>query len=202
MAEIYRVTSTTVLQRSLDVPARLKHFTTDQKLKGMYHARMLENGRPLGVTLDHVEIKERPRAGRYLPFLDYPQRDFFSLAVEVARARTPDLPLAESLRQLARGDFETLAVSAVGRVALAFVSDARALALRAGELYGAVLKGSTVTAEGTDRGAILRLRRFPGLVDCYPVGTLEGAFRHFDQDCEIEVHLLDPTNADYHVRFV
>ncbi|NRA36465.1 MAG: DUF2378 family protein [Polyangiaceae bacterium] len=67
--------------------------------------------------------RQPPRAGRYAPFVDYPQRDYCVGGVAAARALNPEVGSREALRQLGQLEFPTVAGSTLGRVMLAGVVD-------------------------------------------------------------------------------
>lgn len=84
---------------------------------------------------------------------------------------------------------------------LAFTGDAKSTLARSGSLYAQVLKGARVESEETPTGVTIRYRDYPGPVEFYPIGTIEGTCHHFRSDYTIEVSVLSPRDADYVVSF-
>ncbi len=178
----------------------MRDATSADLLKGMFFERILDLAKRSNVSLDALD----PRLLRsYRTFGDYLVADYYVLIHEVAVRLHPNVTNAEAMRRAARLDFQRLAESTLGRVMLSFASNARATLLQAEGLYGAILKGSTqVRAEALDDGAIrLTYRRFPGLAELYPIGTIEGLCRYYETDYEITVDPISPRDADYTIRF-
>ena len=92
--------------------------------------------------------------------------------------------------------------SGLGKVMLAFFSDARSVMQRSGQIYAMVTKGPRIESEARGDEILIRYRDYHGPLECYPVGTLEGACRHFGARCEIQIEVLSPSSADYRVRIL
>lgn len=183
-----RVTPRTTLSHDLDMEERIAGATPADTIKGMFFG-----------PIDRMVGSE----GKRLPFRDYPLADYFRAVHRAAVARYPDVPISEAVRRVAGNDFEEFAESRVGRVSLALTGDVRSTLERAGRLYDLVLAGTTKVRSWRD-GDVLRLsyRDYPGPVEVYPIGTIEGTCRHFGVEWEIDVDVRSARDADYTVHIL
>lgn len=194
------VSRDSALEHDLDVEERLVGCPRTHTVKGMFFARLVEQAIRAGVRPTSLPLDVPVDDARYVAFRDYPIRDYMRWAAALARKAHPRAAMSEGLRRVAIQDFARFIDSGLGKVMVAFLTDARAVMARSGQLYGMVLKGPTVESEPSDDGIVIRYRDYHGPVECYPLGTLEGGCRHFGARYEIRVEVLSPTAADYHVR--
>jgi uncharacterized protein (TIGR02265 family) len=178
---------------------RFARFPRSHTIKGMFFTRLLPIlGRG---EIDGLDLKDRPRNGRYLPFTSYPQVDYSRMAHLAATTRYPHASTREAMRQLARDDFAEFAKSRVARVALSFVGDCADTVGRMPDLYRMTLEGGQFDAEEIPGGVRVIYRDFYGWLDCYPLGTLEGVVNHYGHRPRIELHLQDDVNGHFDVTW-
>jgi hypothetical protein len=83
------------LSGEFDVEETVRAVPGDHRVKGMFFSRLSQHlgdgWRGIQSTLD-----QPPKYGRYVPFTDYPQRDYVRLCSAAAKKRFPALPLCES----------------------------------------------------------------------------------------------------------
>lgn len=185
-----------------DVEQRMAECPREHSVKGMFFARFVEVATRLGVKPESLPLDMPVDGGRYVAFRDYPIRDYMRWAAAAAGKAHPRVSVAEGLRRIAREDFSRFVDSALGKVMVAFLSDARAVMLRSGQIYGMVTKGPRVESEAAGDEILVRYRDYHGPLECYPAGTLEGACQHFGARYEIQIDVLGPTSADYRVRLL
>lgn len=201
MPRTFVVQPDTRLAWEVDAEARFERFPSDFGIKGMFLSRMASLASPRVVAEVQPRLVKAPSLGRYLPFADYPQVDYSRLAHGVAGDLYAQLAVPEAMRRLARHDIQTFASSQVGKIMLAFAGDAMGALLKLPEMYGASLRGGSVSAaRSADREVELRFEDFYGWLDCYPIGTVEGLAAHFSSSCEVEVSMRTDLAARYVVR--
>ncbi len=167
-----------VLDRDLDDEALLRRFPLSQWVKGLFLGRFRD-----ALAQDWPAIEKKlespPRAGRYLPFHDYPLRDLNLLLFATARRRHPRVPLEEGVRKVGREDVKVVLESLLGRVVSAAVRSPREALLAVPGLYRQVVTGPRFVAEElSPRSVRLTLSNAFGPWG-YQVGQLQGAVEHF-----------------------
>lgn len=196
----FTVTPSSTLSLTFDLETRVAPATPKDTLKGMFFKRVSELAIKSGVQWDAVGLKYRPPGDRYAAFSDYPVADYFRWVAAVGRALHPRVSIAEAMRRVGSRDFAEFAESRIGSVMLSFTGNARSTLAKSGALYTQVLKGATVESEETRDGVVIRYRNYPGPVECYPIGTIESTCRHYGADYSIDVEVMSPLDANYHVR--
>ena len=152
----------------------LPRIPSDHTMKGFLFARVVE---ALGSSWDalHPRLLEPPRLGRYLPFGNYPIRDYARLAYDLAQRKHPGLGLAEAVRRLARRDFRVFSETTMGRVMIAMTDDGPSLLMRLPAVFEAVTNAQRVRASrGQDGSVRLEFSEYFGLWT-YALGQVEGA---------------------------
>lgn len=192
----------TVLTHAFDVEARMADCPVDHTVKGMFFARFVEMATRAGVKAETLPLDKPVEHGRYVAFRDYPIRDYMRWAAAAAAKVHPRVAVSEGLRRVASDDFTHYLESGLGKVMVAFFSDARSVMLRSGQVYSLVTNGPRIDSEAVGDEIVVRYRDYHGPIECYPVGTLEGACGHFGARCEITIDVLSPSSADYRVRLL
>lgn len=151
----------------------------DFLLKGMFFRRV---AKVLGRRLDDLipELERPPGRAGWLPFSDYPQRDYTRLSVAAARMRHPRHSDREALRRLARDDVHVFADSMIGRVMMSVIGDTRRALAELPTVYDKVAPGPwgfAASADG-DRGLRITIANHPGEW-CYQIGQCEGIAAHY-----------------------
>ena len=177
----------TSLTGTFDLEELVAGYPSHYLVKGMFCSRIVDM---LGGEYEAIESKliAAPRAGRYLPFKDYPASDYTRLVVAAAQKQFPHLPLCESTRRLARDDFRTFAGSTWGKVALTLVADPRSALLRMPEAYARAAPGPELHAEVIEARTVrMSLVRYRGLVE-YMLGQFEGIVMMYGRTPSVVIH--------------
>lgn len=153
-------------------------------VKGMYPAALLR-------SLDGLPVQNLG-SSRYVPFKDYPLRDYMGLLMEGARLLHPDKSPREGLRHLGKDVYPTLAKSTVGRVIFSIAGKNWLPALKlAPRAYGISLSPAKVTlCDVRDNSARLELRDVWNFGDTYQVGVFEGAMQTFGVEGSVRARRL------------
>lgn len=166
------------LSGEFDVEETVRAMPSDHCVKGMFFARLSQQLGD-GWRDIHSTLERPPKHGRYVPFTDYPQRDYVRLYAAAARKRFPALPLRESIRRLARNDIDVFADSMVGGVMLAMVGDARSALAKLPLAYAATLRSSMkLRVEQLDDGVRITFDPHFGRWE-YQLGQIEGVIAAF-----------------------
>lgn len=182
------------LHAPLDVAAQIADTPPDKAAKGMFLEQLARSARKLGVACD----------ARYVPFRDYPLREFMLLSAEYARARYPRLPTRDALRRVGWEAFSTLMSSVAGRVLYSFASGGGVQgALRlAPQAYKQTLTHCSVSVRlCTPHQAVLEYRDVWNFADCYQVGVVEGACQAFGADPRVRARVLSRCDVDLLIRW-
>jgi serine/threonine-protein kinase len=163
----------------VDLDAHLELLPPGATGKGMFFSRLLAIGaaaRPASELCAAAGVPER----RYIPFRDYPMRDYLRLEVAVAAAVHPAVPLGEGLRRLGWAALDSLLASHVGKTLFGiFGRDVERLLLSAPKAYELTLSFGKVTAEKMTGGKfLLHAHGLPAFLETYQVGVFEGVLRH------------------------
>lgn len=163
---------------AVDIEALIASIPRTYLVKGMFCSRFTE---VLGADFETVAAKliSPPRAGRYVPFKDYPQADYTRLALAAAQKRFPRLAVREAVRCIARDDLATFAASMIGKVVLSLAGDARTTLLRSPDAYARVAPGAGVEAAEVDvRTVRVVFTGYRGMPE-YTIGQFEGVVLNF-----------------------
>jgi len=182
------------LHAPLDAAAQIADTPPDKAAKGMFLEQLAHSARKLGV----------PCETRYVPFRDYPLRDFMQLQAEYARALYPRLPARDAFRRVGWEAFSTLISSVAGRVLYSFASGGGVQgALRlAPQAYKQTLTHCSVTVRlCTPHQVVLEYRDVWNFADCYHVGVVEGACRAFGAEPRVRARVLSRCDVDLLIRW-
>lgn len=187
------------LEGTVDVEPIVASFPPSYTVKGMFCTRFTEL---LGDDFRAVSsrLSSPPRAGRYVPFKDYPQSDYTLLTVAAAVKLFPKKSLREGLRCVARDDLRTFAASMFGKIVLAVAGDARATLLRVPDAYKHVAPGPRVRAEELDASTVRVLFEQHRGIPEYLVGQMEGVVLAFGHTPTVTVRALPGTTLAFDVR--
>lgn len=166
------------LTGSFDVEETVRAMPETNRVKGMFFSRLSQQ---LGDGWGEVQcsLDQPPKYGRYVPFTDYPQRDYVRLYTAAAKKRYPTLALCESVRRLARDDINVFAESTVGGVMLAMVGDARSALAKLPLAYGATIRSAMkLEVEHLDESVRVTFAPHYGRWE-YQLGQLEGVIAAF-----------------------
>jgi len=188
------------LHGAIDVDALFGDEADRFFLKGMFFRSVAKT---LGPKLDALlgELEQRPGPAGWLPFRDYPQRDYTVLSLAAARLCYPRMSDREAIRRLARSDMQVFGDSMMGRVTLSLVGDTRRALTELPTIYQKIASGPwgfEAHAEG-DRALRYTFRNHPGEWS-YQVGQCEGIAAHYgDRLCTRVVP--DGRSITFHLRW-
>ncbi|HJL04152.1 MAG TPA: DUF2378 family protein [Polyangiaceae bacterium LLY-WYZ-15_(1-7)] len=167
------------LHGEIDVERLFAECPSSFLLKGMFFRRI---AKLLGGRLDGLLARLEAPPGRagWLPFRDYPQRDYTLLSVEAARLHHPRQSDREALRRLAREDVHVFAGSMLGRVMMSVVGDTKRALLELPGVYEKVASGpwGFEMASIGEREVRFAIGQHPGEW-CYQIGQCEGIAAHY-----------------------
>ncbi|MDQ3033478.1 MAG: DUF2378 family protein [Myxococcota bacterium] len=140
---------------------------------------------------------------RYVPFFDYPYSDFMRLLAGTAQAVYPNVPLGEGLRRLGRAGYEALLQSHVGKVIFGVFGSSFGDVVKTGARgYAVSINFGKVEVEVVGPQHVrYRFERLPAFLETYQVGIVEGAMNVCKVQGEILVHLSDPANGSFDIRW-
>ncbi len=163
----------------VDLDAHLALLPADATCKGIFLIDLIRLGTRAMPAPQLFHLAGFPER-RYVVFRDYPMSENLRLTVAVALAVYPDLPLGEALRRIGHGAFHTVSTSLVGKTLFGVLGrDLEPLLLTAPRAYRLFLHCGDVTVEKAGPARFLfRARGFPGFVETYQVGVVEGVLRH------------------------
>jgi uncharacterized protein (TIGR02265 family) len=150
----------------------------------------------------HVDIEARagiPRR-RYMPFLNYSCADWLRVKVACAETLFPDLPQGAAVRAFGRTALQAFLQSRAGRLMFDLVSPTLADALsRAPSAYRIISNAGSIrfVRQGPTVGDIV-FEGFPGCLESYQVGIVEGVCEHYRQPVSITCSF--PTLVDGTIR--
>jgi uncharacterized protein (TIGR02265 family) len=130
------------LQGDVDIEQYIHAVPDGHSIKGLFLAS------PALILQDRwneIETKliAPPRLGRYLPFSDYPLRDYLRVIDLAARRRHPRVPAREAHRLLSRNVFDTFSGSTLGLITNSMVSGPASALSKYQEIYNAMTRGSS-----------------------------------------------------------
>jgi uncharacterized protein (TIGR02265 family) len=179
-------------QAPLDAAALIALAPEDGKVKGLYFQDLVDRA---GALAD-----ARPR---YVPFIDYPLREYMALCVSAAEAAHPREPLRNGLRLLGRGAYPKLVSTLIGKTIFGV----------AGRDFGTVLElasrgysvsmspGAVSLTERESHRARVELRQIWNFADAYQVGVFEGALIALGSSGEVKIRQLSPCDVDFEVTW-
>jgi uncharacterized protein (TIGR02265 family) len=183
-------------QAPFDADALIARAPEAGVVKGLFFQDILDAAVSLRVTLP------APRQ-RYLPFIDYPMREYMGLLVSATRVIHPREPLRNGLRRLGRMAYPTLSATLLGRAIFGVAGrDYGTIVSLASRAYAVTIKPGVVTlAERAPTRAVVTLRDLWTFPDTYHVGVFEGALIAVGLRGEVKVRVLSPCDVDFEVTW-
>jgi uncharacterized protein (TIGR02265 family) len=180
----------------LDTGAQIALTPESGVIKGLFFQDILDMCAAGQATLPGA----RPR---YLPFIDYPMREYMTLLVTAAGVLHPREPLRNGLRRLGRFAYPTLAGTLIGRAIFGIAGHDFGLILSlASRAYGVSLKPGEVTLVERAAGrGVLQLRELWNFPDTYQVGVIEGGLIAVGLRGKVLVRVLSPCDVDFEVTW-
>lgn len=183
-------------QAPLDVAAQIAATPERGVVKGLFFQDIVDAAGTLGPLPE-----ARPR---YLPFIDYPTREYMALLVACATRVHPKEPARNGLRRLGRLAYPTLAATLLGRAIFGMAGrDFGTILSLASRAYAASMKpGEASLMDRAAQRGVISLREVWTFPDAYQVGVFEGALIAVGLSGEVKVRVLSPCDVDFEVTWV
>lgn len=179
----------------LDLAERVAAIPAHATVKGMFFQTMSDQANATSGQL--------PGRERYVPYKDYPLREWMELLPKAAKLAFPRLPVREGIRRLGQQSYPTFARSTVGKVVMAAAGTNFGAALRLAPRAFA-LTNSTTKCEVlsiVEGRAVLRVIRAYDFVEALHVGVFEGTMRSFQKTGVVRVRILSSSSADFELTW-
>ena len=185
---------------SIDLDAHLKALPAKATGKGIYFADLFKLAEGKLSAEDLAQRAGVPHR-RYVAFMDYPYADLLKLTLEVGKVAYPKLPLGDAVRLMGRRAYVTMLSSHAGRVLLMSIDhDVERVFLISPKAYKLVLNFGRFQSERiAERHVRINFSGFPGFLETYQVGVVEGVFEHFKIRGEVTLALTDIANGAFDV---
>jgi len=163
----------------VDVDAHLALLPPDATCKGIFFLDLVRLGATVISPSELFHLAGFPER-RYVVFRDYPMAENLRLTVAVALAVYPKQPLGEGLRRIGQTAFDTVSTSLVGKTLFGvFGRDLEPLLFTGPRAYKLFLSfGEVLVEKSGPRTFRFHARAFPGFLETYQVGVVEGVLRH------------------------
>jgi len=180
----------------IDVAAQIAGTPENSTVKGLF----FQDVRDACATMGSLPPEGR---ARYVPFIDYPMREYMDLVVAAAALVHPREPLRNGLRRLGRLAYPALARTLVGRTLFGVAGrDFGVVLSLASRAYAFCQKPGDVTlVERAEGRAKLRLRQIWNFPDTYQVGVFEGGLITLGLRGVVQVRVLSPCDVDFEVTW-
>jgi len=163
----------------LDIDALREETPSSFTVKGMFVAAVATELAPRVWKELQFKLDAPPRLGRYVPFSDYPVRDFQRVIDALARSRYAHVGTREGFRLAGRKTFPTFGESTVGKVMVAVAGSAMTALLKYPDSYNLAAKGGIATARELGQTAVrVRWDEYSGSSE-FGLGLLEGVILHY-----------------------
>ena len=180
----------------LDADTQIAHAPESGVLKGIFYQDIIN-------TCAAMQAPLTPARQRYLPFIDYPLREFLTLLVDAAGALYPREPLRNGLRRLGRLAYPTLAGTLIGRAIFGIAGHnfGTILSLASRAYSVSVKPGDVELVERSKGRGIVHLRNLWPFPDAYQVGVFEGALIAVGVRGKVLVRTLSECDVDFEVTW-
>jgi serine/threonine-protein kinase len=187
----------------IDLEAHLACVPVEATCKGLFLLDLLQHAARVASEQEVFRVAQIPER-RYVGFRDYPVAESLRLVVAAARVLYPRYTLGEGLRRAGQAGFDALLATHVGRAVFGVLDRDAELVLLAGpKAWKLLLSTGNVTAEKSAyRTFTFRASQFPGFLETFQVGFLEGALRHCGVRGRISVALDDLATATIELRLL
>jgi len=195
----YETTASVPLTGDVPLAEVLGRIGDDYSRKGFFFRRHV---RVLGEEFHALreELEAPPVLGTYLPFADYPTRDYFRVIDRAARLQFPGLAMAEAHRRFGREELGSFLEQVIARVAWSAFDDPMAVFVGYAELAKRVMTRPHGHAKKIgERHARVEYHDSLGSIP-YGIGVFEGVVLAFKQHPRIAV-TFDGSVLRYDVRW-
>ncbi len=171
----------------------------DYRRKGLLFRRHV---RALGAGFEALRpsLEAPPALGLYLPFHDYPTRDYLRVFDVVARRKHPGVASAQAWRLEARNELQGFLGQAIGRITWSLFDDPRGPLVRYPQLSRMVLTKPIGVPDVIDERRVRIEYQDPIGSLAYAVGVFEGIVLSFRQHPRVTVE-LDGPRTTFDVRW-
>ncbi len=185
---------------NIDIDAVMASIPEFYAVKGMFFNALSAQ---LGERFAQVvpSLSSPPRGGFFLPFSDYPMRDFLRLYDAAARLSHPNRSSREAYRRLARQQVAAFGESALGRITMHLATDPGAALMRYTGSLAALMKGPSARAWQRGSSEVrIDIVGFRGVLE-YPLGNFEALVMKFGAKPTIAVEVHAPDSLQFLVSW-
>lgn len=186
----------------VDLEAHLARLHPRATVKGLFFADLIAKVARSAPGADLTARAGLP-SRRYLPFFDYPCADWLRLKMAAAEVLHPRVAPAVAMRRLGRAAFPAFVQSRAGRMMFELAAPRLGDALaRAPQAYAVISNAGTVNFEQrAPRVADIVFVGFPGFLETYQVGIVEGVCSHYGERVTLEIALESIADGTIRVRW-
>ena len=186
----------------VDLEAHLSRLHPRATVKGLFFADLIATCARRAPGVDVTERAGLPPR-RYLPFFDYPCGDWLRLKIAAAGLLHPHVSPGQGLRRLGRSAFPAFMQSRAGRMIFELAAPRLEDALaRAPQAYAVISNAGSVTfARPGPRAADIVFDGFPGFLESYQTGIVEGVCEHYHTGARLEIALESIADGTIRVRW-
>jgi uncharacterized protein (TIGR02265 family) len=179
----------------IDFAARVAATPKDAAVRGMFLALLVRSLSP--------EVASKRVVRRYIPFKNYPMREYIELLELSSINARPRLPPAEHVRRLGHTVYPNYAASLTGMAifAVAGRSFRRVLELSPAAYRIASEEADVKIVSITDGKALIELRNLWNLPDLHQVGVFEGAMHVCNAQGMIRTQVLSHSDVDLEITW-
>lgn len=188
--------------REFDIEAHVRATPHGATCKGVLFAGAIERARRARPDVDVAAVAGVERR-RYLAFLNYPYDELLRVLPAAAVLVFPGVPPAEALRRLGRGAFGDFRATRAGSIFLGLLADELAAVLvGAPGAYSMTLSlGRFATERLGARHVRMRFDDYPGYLETYDVGVLEGVIASYREEGVVRAERSGPLAGAIDVRW-
>ena len=187
----------------IDLDGHLALLPVDATCKGLFMNDALQQAARVTPEPELFRLAQIPER-RYVGFRDYPLGESLRLDVAAARVLYPRYPLGEGLRRVGQSVFDALLDTHVGRSIFGvLIRDVEPILLNVPKAWKLLLSTGQVTVEqSSSRSFTFRASQFPGFLETFQVGVLEGVLRHCGERGRVTIAIEDLATATIELRLL
>jgi uncharacterized protein (TIGR02265 family) len=181
--------------RSIDFEAYLAAIPADASVRGMFLPALIQSLGP--------DAPPPMRARRYVPFKNYPIREYVELMAQCCHRPTLGIAPAERVRRLGHGIYRSYASTITGTAIFAAAGGSfrRVLELCPSAFHLAASHCKVTVRELGEGRGVLELRRLWLVPDLHGVGIVEGALEVCNARGQVRVQKLGLADVDLEITW-